>query len=514
MGSVTGKVFIVGAGPGDPALASIKTLECLKNADVVVYDHLVDSAILAHCPDRAEKIYAGKTSEKHTLSQQEINDLLCEKALAGNTVVRLKGGDPFVFGRGAEECIDLAKQSIPFEIVPGVTSATAVPAYAGIPLTHRDVSSVIHIVTGRESPDKSSSGICWESLAKSPGTKVFLMGIGNAADIVENLLANGQAPQTPAAVISSGTTPRQRTIVSTLEKLPQNIEDNDITPPGIIVVGECVKFRDQIKWYEKMPLFGKRVVVTRPREQSGKFASLLAAQGAQVFACPTIRICPLATNLSEELFRSLSGYDWIVFTSTNAVRIFFKQLFESGLDARSISGAKVAVTGSSTANTLRTFSISADFIPSEFCSEALAKEIPVKSGERIFFPCSSESRDIIADVLFQRGCSVDRIEIYSVQPDAEGIDKIKELLESHQIDFITFTSPTTVRNLVDNLDDRQYKLLRKINFASIGRVTSQMLKDRSLPNIIEAREHTTGGLIKVICEAVHYEPDGKSDSAL
>lgn len=501
MSEKIGKVYIVGAGPGNPYLVSLKAVECLKCADVVIYDHLVGERILAYIPENAEKIYAGKKEGVYTLSQEEINTLLCEKSLQNKVVVRLKGGDPFVFGRGAEECLELAKHNIPYEIVPGITSATAVPAYAGIPLTHRDVSSSIHIITGHETQEKEKSTINWEALAKVQGTLVFLMGISNLSIIVNSLIANGLSPETPIAIIMNGTTPRQKTVVSLLKDIIEDAKKVTISPPGVIVIGECVKYREVINWYEKKPLFGKRIVVTRPLKQNCSFVDALQNEGALVYVCPTIKITPIDSNKLLSNFTHISGYNWIIFTSTNGVSIFFQELFKSGRDVRSLGNIRVAAIGEATANSIKEYSITPDFIPTKYHSESLVKEIPVADGEKILFPCSSESRDIIPKELENRKCSIDCAEIYKTEPGREGISKIKNLIKFNEIDIITFTSPTTVKFLIDDLNEVEYQYIKRIKIASIGAVTTAILKEYGFQNIIESPIFTTSSLSETIIQA-------------
>lgn len=350
-----GRVYLVGAGPGDPGLITIKGSKCIGKADVVVYDRLVNPRLLGYAPPGARLIYAGKSPQGHTLTQDEINKVLVENALAGYTVVRLKGGDPFLFGRGGEEAQSLVKEGIPYELVPGVTSAIAVPAYAGIPVTHRDLTSSFTVVTGHEDPQKEDSRISWEKIAGGSGTLVFLMGVSNLPFIVGKLMENGRSPQTPAAVIRQGTLPEQGTLTGCLMDIAEKVTVADFKPPAVLVVGEVVSLREQLRWFESKPLFGVRVVVTRPREGASYFSDLIEELGGESFEFPAIEVVPPRdfAPLDNALHKA-GEYDWIVFTSVNGVNSFFKRLRELEHDIRELQGVRLCAIGPKTREVLET----------------------------------------------------------------------------------------------------------------------------------------------------------------
>ena len=362
-----GKVYLVGAGPGDPGLITVKGMECLNQADVVIYDHLASAKLLKYAREDAETICAGKQHGSHTLPQDEMNKLMIEKARQGHTVVRLKGGHPFIFGRGGEEAEALAAERIPFEVVPGITSAIAAPAYAGIPLTHRKYTASVGIVTGHEDSTKPDSTVDWSKLATGVGTLVILMGVKNLAKIVEKLISAGRDPKTPVALVRWGTTPQQTTLVGTLETIVAQAETAKLKPPVAIVVGEVVKLREKLNWFEKRPLFGKTVVVTRTREQASELVARLSAAGADCLECPTIRVVPPQDwHPLDEAINALDSYDWLVFTSVNGVCFFFDRLYEKGKDVRALKDVRTATIGPVTAKRLRDFGLKSDIMPQTY----------------------------------------------------------------------------------------------------------------------------------------------------
>ncbi|MEO6196698.1 MAG: uroporphyrinogen-III C-methyltransferase, partial [Dehalococcoidia bacterium] len=376
---MTGKVYLVGAGPGDPGLITVAGLERIKDADVIVYDRLIGQTLLAHALADAELIYVGKIpTPTQTQDQEAINQLLVEKAREGKRVVRLKGGDPFVFGRGGEEAEALREAGIPFEIIPGVSSAVAVPAYAGIPVTHRGLATSFAVITGHEDPTKPESAIDWAGVARGADTLIFLMGIKNLPDIVQQLTAHGRSPETPVAVIQQGTTPEQHTVTGTLADIVAIVQNAGIKPPAITVVGEVVRLRDTVSWFENRPLFGKRVLITRTRRQASTLARLLAEEGAITVELPSIEIEPIKDRKAIEagIDRLRSGdYDWAGFTSANAVDLFFEILAARGLDARAFGASRVFAIGPATANLLAEHGITADLVPDEYVAEAVIEAI-------------------------------------------------------------------------------------------------------------------------------------------
>ncbi|MDY0042361.1 MAG: uroporphyrinogen-III C-methyltransferase, partial [Desulforhabdus sp.] len=404
-----GKVYLVGAGPGDPGLLTLRGQEVLQQAEVVIYDYLANEEFLQYAPAEAEKIYVGKKGGDHTLGQDEINQLLLEKG-RDKVVVRLKGGDPFVFGRGGEEAEELVAEGIPFEVVPGVTAAVAVPAYAGIALSHRDYTASMAFITGHERDDKDESKINWEKLSTAVGTLVFFMGVKNLAEICRQLVTHGRSERTPVAVIRWGTTPQQKTVVGTLRDIVERVSQEGIKPPAIIVVGEVVELREKLNWYESRPLFGRRVVITRAREQASDFKSQLKALGAQCIEFPTIEIQPPPSwEPLDKAVRNLSDYHWIIFTSVNGVRFFMGRLNSAGFDVRELKGISLAAIGPKTAEALGDFGLRADLVPPEYRAEAilegLKKENP--GSLRFLLPRAMASRDVLPDTLREWGAQVD-----------------------------------------------------------------------------------------------------------
>lgn len=496
-----GKVFLVGAGPGDPELITLRGKKLLEKAEVVIYDYLANPKLLRYCREEAEKIYVGKKGGAHTLSQSEINKLLVQKAKEGKLVVRLKGGDPFLFGRGGEELEVLVNEGIPFEVVPGVTSAIAVPAYAGIPVTHRDYTSTFAIVTGHEAEGKERTTIDFSSLAKI-GSLTFLMGVKNLPYIVANLKKEGKPSDTPVAVIQWGTLPRQRTVTGTLEDILDKVSEAGITAPAVIVVGEVVRLREKFKWFEDKPLFGKRILVTRTREQASKLTELLEDLGAEVLEIPLIKIVPL---INEEVLLSLKkieDYDWIVFTSENGVKILMETLFRLGKDVRALGRAKLAVIGKATEEALKRWGLQADLVPENtFTQEGLLEAFSkVKvEGKTFLIPRAKEAREVLPEKLRAMGGKVEVLPIYETIFPVDSEEKIREALISG-VDVITFTSSSMVRNFFKTIERSYIKDLDKVVFASIGPITSQELTKHGITPTIEAKFSTIEGLVEAIKE--------------
>ena len=402
-----GMVYLVGAGPGDPGLATVKAIECIEKAEVLVYDRLADPRLAAKAPATAERIFVGKASNRHTMPQDEINRVLAERAAAGRTVVRLKGGDPFVFGRGGEEALYLQERDIPFEIVPGITSAIAVPAYAGIPVTHRGLATSFAVITGHEDPEKEESTIQWDKLATAVDTLVFLMGVENLPFIAENLVKYGRDPATPAALISWGTRPEQRVVVTTVGSAVDDARRENVRPPAIFMVGKVVELRSRLAWFDSRPLFGQTFLVTRAREQASALTVELEALGARCIEAPSIRIAdPEDWESADRAIASLPAYDWVIFTSVNGVTRFFDRLYSRGLDARSLSRAKVAAIGSETAARLRSFGIAADLVPAEFRAEGVAAALKglMGSGAKVLIARAAVARDVLPEEIGRLVC--------------------------------------------------------------------------------------------------------------
>jgi len=487
-----GKVYLVGAGPGDPKLITLKGLELIKEADVVIYDYLINKDLLSFVGKNAELIYVGKQASCHELPQTDINALLIKKAKEKNLVVRLKGGDPFMFGRGGEEAEFIAEHRIDFEIVPGVTSAISAPAYAGIPLTHREYASSVAFITGHEGASKIESTIKWGALAHGCDTLVFLMGIKNLKDIKENLIKAGKDPHTPACVIQWGTLPEQKVVSGHLKEIDTLVKAAGIKPPGIIVVGNVTSLRENLKWFEKKSLFGKRIVVTRPPHQSTKFGSLLMEKGARVIYMPTIEIEPIDPNKALlRSFKKIGSYYCIIFTSVNGASIFFDNFFKTGMDTRALHNITILPIGDATASFLKTVGIIPDLIPEQFTSEGIIhvlKDLKVKDNA-FLLPRAKDARDVIVDYIKNQGGRCDVVPLYKAV-----LPKTPALL-TEKPDIITFTSSSTVGNFL-KIYGREP--LNNTLIASIGPITTETLRKNNIEVHIESRIYDIKGLTEAI----------------
>jgi len=495
----TGKVYIIGAGPGDPGLITIKGVECLHAADVVVHDYLVGKEILRHAGKDARLVYVGKIGGHHNISQENLNRILVEEALKGNTVARLKGGDPFIFGRGGEEAEFLQKAGVPFEVVPGITSAISVPAYAGIPLTHRDFTSTLAFVTGHEDPDKAESRIDWKSISAIE-TIVFLMGVRNLSRIASSLMENGRSPDTPVALIRWGTTPDQETLTGKLGDIAALAKEKKFSPPAVFVVGDVVDLRERLSWFEKKPLFGKGIVITRPEEQSEEFAALLRDEGARVIFFPTIRIVPPEDygDLDRAIY-TIEKYQWIVFTSANGVRFFFERFCKLRNDIRDLRGIKICTIGPATQARVEGYNIRVDMVPEEYISDGVVEafsDVDI-SGANVLLPRAEIAGDIIPDGLSELGANVDVVTAYRTVSSGEDGEAIRELMDSGKIDVITFTSPSTVTNFMDIIGDRA-DIPNRIKIACIGPVTENACKKAGLGVDIMQGPYSIPGLVEAI----------------
>ena len=501
-----GKVCLVGAGPGDPGLLTVRGREYLSDADVVIYDYLANRALLEDAGDQAELIYVGKKRGCHTMSQEQINDIIIDRARKGQIVVRLKGGDPFIFGRGGEEAEELVKAGVEFEVVPGVTSAIAVPAYAGIPLTHRDYTSTVAFITGHEDPGKEGSDIAWDKVATGAGTLVFVMGVGSLPLIAENLMAHGRSPETPVAVIYRGTVPEQRTLVGKLQDIGRLARGNDIKPPAIIVVGEVVRLRDELNWFETKPLFGKRIVVTRPAEQAGGFLKGLSRLGAECIEFPTIKVVPPdAWDAFDRAIDDLENYQWLLFTSVNGVRCFLRRLEFLGKDVRDLKGIKIGAIGPKTAGLWRDMGIKPDLMPDEYRAEAVVecfKRHEIK-GLKILLPRAYEARAVLPEELRKMGAEVDVVPAYrTVKPDSD-IDKLREMLIKKTVHMITFTSSSTVTNFVEMFKadgPRLQEWMSHVAVACIGPITAETARENGFSANLVPSEYTIEGLTHTIVD--------------
>ncbi len=499
-----GLVSLVGAGPGDPDLFTVGGVARLAQADVVVYDRLANPALLHHARPGAELIYAGKLPDRHTLTQDEINDTLVEHGRAGKRVVRLKGGDPFVFGRGGEEAEALIAAGVPFEVIPGVTSAIAALAYAGIPVTHRALASSFAVITGHEDPSKDNASIDWPKIARGADTLIFLMGVGRLDEIARRLIEHGRAASTPAAVIEWGTLPRQRTVSGTLATIAADAAAAGIGSPAVTVVGEVARLRADLRWFDARPLFGKRVLVTRTRQQASDLSRLLAAQGAEPVELPALEIVPAADE--REVARAIntlrtSGYGWTIFTSANAVDIFLDHLRAAGVDARAFGRTRIAAIGSGTAHALARHGLRADLVPERYIAEGLVDALALRPmrGVRVLLPRAQGARETLVDALAARGAVVDEITLYIAavpdQPDAEGLRRLR----AGEIDIATFASSSAVRNLVAMLGG-DTAALRAVRIAAIGPITAQSLRDAGLEVHIMPEIHTVEALVQALAE--------------
>lgn len=503
-----GFVSLIGAGPGDPGLLTLRGAEALGQADVVVYDYLANPALLSHAPRDAERIYVGKQVGRHTLSQDEINALLVERGLAGQRVARLKGGDPFVFGRGGEEALALVEAGVPFEVVPGISSAVAAPAYAGIPVTHRGLASSLAIVTGHEDPAKDERALDWARLATGVDTLVLLMGVGNLPGIVAELVAHGRPASTPAAVVRWGTLPGQQAVTGTLADIVDRVHKAGLQPPAVTVIGAVAALRERLRWFESRPLFGQRVLVTRTREQAGALSSRLRALGAEAVELPTIHVAPPEDWAPlDAAIAGLPGTGWIVFTSANGVGHFWERLRAAGLDARALHGIRLAAIGPATAAALEARGLQPDLVPDEYVAEAVAAGLGEVRGLRVLLPRADIARPALAGLLREAGAEVVEVSAYrTLRPEIEPAT-LRALLAG--VTVATFTSSSTVRNLAAAARDAGLDLpvaLAHALIACIGPITAQTAREHGLPVHLVAEEYTVEGLVAALVKVVGGNP--------
>ena len=498
MADKSGKVYLIGAGPGDPGLLTLKAKACIAQADVVVYDYLASPSLLAHASENAQCIYVGKKGGDHTLTQDKINQLLIEKATQGLQVARLKGGDPFVFGRGAEEAQELLAAGVAYEVIPGVTSAIAAPAYAGIPVTHRDFTSFVCFITGHEDPARENSRMQWDIFAKSDATLVFLMGVKNLGNIVTHLTAHGKPADTPVALVRWGTTPQQQTVTGTLETIVEKVRQAKLTSPAVIVVGPVVSLRKELAWFDKTPLFGKKIVVTRARAQASGLREDLTRLGADCVEIPTIRIQPPAdSTLLRAAIDRIQNYDWVVFTSVNGVKFFFETLFGMGKDVRILGHLKFACIGPVTKERLADFGIISDILPETFRAESVVaafSETDIR-GKQVLLPRARKARTILPEELTRMGAAVDEVTAYETVLETDAGATLIDLLQKKQVDAVTFTSSSTVSNFMSLLSSDQAGLLKGVTIASIGPITSDTARTFGLEPAVEADPYTIAGLV-------------------
>jgi uroporphyrinogen III methyltransferase/synthase len=500
---MTGIVYLVGAGPGDPALLTVRGRELVQTAEVVVYDRLVSERVLALAPEAAERIYVGKRSSGDSATQDDINRVLVEKGSAGLRVVRLKGGDPFVFGRGGEEALALADAGVAFEVVPGVTAGVAAPAYAGIPVTHRRKAASVAFVTGHEDPTKENPSADYAALARAADTVVIYMGVGNLAEIARAMIDGGVRADLPAAAIARGTTPVQRTISGTLGDIAGKVRAAGLGPPAIVVVGDVVELHDALVWFERRPLFGRTILVTRARAQTSRLVRRLEELGARVHETPSIRIAePANPEPLRDAARRAATYDWIVFTSANGVGSFFRCIDQAGRDSRALSGVKVAAIGSATADALRRRGIAADLVPERYVAESMLEAFRSAGdieGKRVLIPRAAEARDVLPDGLAEMGAAVEVIEAYRTESETEiGPEAAVDLGEG-RVDLVTFTSSSTSRNFAGMISKLGVEP-GAVTAASIGPITTAAARELGFRVDVEAAEYTIDGLVEAIVE--------------
>ncbi len=505
MGQI-GTVYLVGAGPGDAGLLTQRGAELLRRADVVVYDALVNGKLLRLAPAAAERIYAGKRAAAHAVPQDELNALLVRHAQAGKTVVRLKGGDPYIFGRGGEEAEELAAAHIPFEVVPGISSIVAAPNYAGIPLTHRDHCSSFQVITGHEDPTKGESVIDWAQIARNPGTKVVLMGVERIGAIAGELIQGGLPGSTPVAMIRWGTTGRQQTLVGTLATIEKQVQAAGFQAPAVTIIGSVVTLRSKLNWFEKRPLFGQRIVVTRTRHQASVLSAQLTELGADVWEIPTIKIAP-PTNHGPlvEAITGIGEYDWVIFTSPNGVTEFFSYFFKAYSDIRSVGNIRIGAVGPATADKLRELHLAVDVTPAEYVTTQVAQAIHAYENVenlRLLLVRAEVANPDLPRELEALGGIVDDVPCYRTVPETEDLSGAATRLLEEGAEWITFTSSSTVENFHARFDLPQ--LLQKhphLRTASIGPETTKALKVLGLTPGVEAKDHTIPGLIRALRSA-------------
>lgn len=492
-------VYLTGAGPGDPGLITVRGLEAIQKADCIIYDQLAAPALLKYARKDCELIYAGKSAGNHALPQDKINRLLAQKAGVHETVVRLKGGDPFIFGRGGEEALYLKSRGVNFEIIPGVSSAIAVPAYAGIPLTMRGVTSTVGFITGHEAPGKKRSDLDWRALSKALGTMVFLMGVKNLPLIAKKLIACGKSANTPAAVIANGATAKQRRVSGTLGNIAKLVKQAGLAPPAIIVVGKVAGLGGRLGWFEKKPLFGKRIVVTRAREQASALSERLSGLGAEVIEAPAIKFRSLNADKKVKKAFSAEKYDWVFFTSQNGVSEFSAILDRLGRDLRILKEAKICAIGGETAKALNALGLKADHVPARFVSESVVMDFttPGCKGKKALLLRAAAARDVLPEGLARAGLAVRTIDLYDTLPQLESRKTLKAVF-LRRVDVVTFASSSTVKNFTRLLGKDYRRLLTGVKLASIGPVTSAALREAGLEPDAEAEVYTIKGLTEAV----------------
>ena len=495
-----GKVFLVGAGPGNEGLFTISGLNILKKAQVLVFDRLIPKELLSMVPEDCEQIYVGKESSKHAMKQDDINKLLADKASEDKLVVRLKGGDPFLFGRGGEEALYLKERGIEFELVPGISAALAVPLYAGIPVTHRKVASSYAIFTGHEDPTKEDSTIDWEH-SLGADTLVFFMGVERLDKIVEKIITVRKDKEVPCALIQNGTLPTQKVVVGKLSNIVSLAQENSVKPPALFVVGNVVNLREDLIWFEKKPLFGKRVIVTRSRMKASLLSEKLKENGAEVFEIPVIKCVQIADQKEfKPVFEKLCDYEYIVFSSSTGVKIFFDNLFKVGYDSRYIK-SKIAVIGDGTRDELLKYGVKADILPEKFVAESLVESFKkTNESKRVLIPRAKEGRDELVMGLLDKGYVVDDFHIYSVQPEQISKQDIERIFQDDKEVFLTFASSKTAEYFYESLGEYRDLVLKVAKVVSIGPITSKKARGLGFNVVAEAAEYNINGLVRALID--------------
>lgn len=499
----TGMDYILGVGPGDIGLLTLKAADCIRKADVIVYDRLINTSILSLAKKDAEYINVGKMPDHHAVPQDMINQILLDKALEGKVVARVKGGDPFVFGRGGEEAEVLQENGIQFEIVPGITSAVAVAAYAGIPVTHRDYCSSLHIITGHEKPGRDVSFIDYEVISRLEGTLVFLMGMKNLDEICTNLIKYGKKGTTPVAVIERGTTVKQRVVVGTLEDVSKKVIDEGISSPAVTVIGNVVALREKLNWFPKGSLKGKRIVVTRAREQASNLVEEIRKLGGDVTEFPTIGIEePLDYQHFDRVIRGLKNYKWIAFTSVNGVKAFFKRMRTLKIDIRSLAGIRIAAIGEATATELSEIGLCIDYMPADYTSKELLNGLVglIGKGEKVLLARGDIASKELLEGLKSNGIDFEELTVYRTVMEGSMKSTVEEYLKQNKVDYITFASSSTVKNFIEILGKENIELLSNTKIVCIGPVTSQTAKELGLFVSAVADKYTVNGLVDKLVE--------------
>ncbi|MBU5427534.1 uroporphyrinogen-III C-methyltransferase [Tissierella pigra] len=493
-----GKVYLIGAGPGDPDLITLKGLSYLEKADVVVYDRLASPKLLDHIKRDAKLIYVGKASKNHIKTQDEINEIIYQEAKDGNLVVRLKGGDPYVFGRGGEEGIYLYDRGIEFEVVPGVTSAIGGLCYAGIPITHRDIATSFHVITGHLKDEEEE--LDWKSLSALKGTLVFLMGVSNLKNISENLMKNGKSKDTPTAIINWGTTSNQKTVIGRLSNIYDKAIEENIKPPSLIVVGDVVGLREKLNFFENKPLLGKNIVITREKSHASETINKIEELGGNVISFPTIKVEKISPN--EELDKSIiniTNYSYLIFTSVNGVNIFFQRFFQLGMDIRTLANIKIAAVGSKTAAAMGKYGINPEIVPNEFVAEGLIDELSkvLSKEDNVLIPRAKIGRNELIDELSQIA-TINDLKIYHTVKDEENKEKIMDILNDLDSYYLLFTSSSTFTNFSEILKEDVGPALEKGKIISIGPITTKTIEEAGYSVYKQAKEYTIDGILELL----------------